>query len=151
MATAPKVSDYPKILKALSFYKFTSIATGIMLLFVVVEMVAKYAYGYEIYAFSQNGVISLAPVDAFGNTQSDGINLSTGILIVHGWFYVVYLFSNFMLWSPMRWPFWVFLVLASGGIVPLLSFFLEGRIARKVLETIDAGEPEPTPVMEAQH
>lgn len=151
MARAPKVSDYPKIRKALSFYKFTSIATGIMLLFVVVEMVAKYAFGYEIYAFSQDGIISLAPVDAFGNTQSDGINLSTAILIVHGWFYVVYLFSNFLLWSPMRWPFWVFLVLASGGVVPLLSFFLEGRIARKVHAVIDVDEPEPAPVLEAHH
>ena len=32
----------------------------------------------------------------------------------------------------MRWPFWRFLLLASGGIVPLLSFFMEARVAREV-------------------
>ena len=34
-----------------------------------------------------------------------GVNLSVAVLIVHGWMYVVYLMSNFRLWSLMRWPF----------------------------------------------
>ena len=33
----------------------------------------------------------------------DGFNLSLGILVAHGWFYVVYLFSCFRIWSLMRW------------------------------------------------
>ena len=32
----------------------------------------------------------------------------------------------------MRWPFLRFIVLALGGIVPLLSFFMEARVAREV-------------------
>ena len=67
-------------------------------------------------------------------TRSDllGVNLSTGILIAHGWFYVVYLFSDFRLWSLMRWPFSRFILIALGGIVPFLSFFLEAKVGREV-------------------
>lgn len=151
MALAPKVADYPRIRKALAFYKVTSVITGVMLLLLVAEMVVKYGFGYEIYAFTPQGAISLVKVSEFGETQSAGINLSTGILIAHGWFYVLYLFSNFTLWSPMRWPFWKFLLLASGGIIPFLSFILEGRIAREVnsvLDTAPATEPE---TVEAAH
>ena len=54
------------------------------------------------------------------------------ILVIHGWFYVVYLFSCFRVWSLMRWQFWRFLLLAAGGIVPFLSFIMEGIVARDV-------------------
>lgn len=151
MALAPKVSDYPRIRKALTFYKVTSVITGVMLLLLVAEMIIKYAFGFEIYAFTPEGFISLVRVDEFGEAHSEGFNLSTGILIAHGWFYVIYLFSNFMLWSPMRWPFMKFLLLASGGVVPFLSFILEGRIARQVNETLAAGEAAESSVVEAAH
>ena len=39
--------------------------------------------------------------------------------MVHGWFYVVYLFSDFRLWSLMRWPFTRFICIALGGVVPV--------------------------------
>ena len=42
---------------------------------------------------------------SFRSTRSVAVNLSTGILIAHGWFYVLYLFSDFRLWSLMRWRF----------------------------------------------
>lgn len=151
MALAPKTADYPRIRKALTFYKVTSIITGVMLLLLVAEMLIKYGFGFEIYAFTEEGLISLVKVSAFGETESTGVNLSTGILIAHGWFYVVYLFSNFMLWSPMRWPFWKFLLLASGGIVPFLSFFLEGRIAREVNSLLNAADAVEPKVVEAAH
>lgn len=151
MALAPKPADYPRIRKALTFYKVTSVITGVMLLLLVAEMIVKYAFGFEIYAFTPEGVVSLVKVSPFGETESAGVNLSTGILIAHGWFYVVYLFSNFLLWSPMRWPFWKFLLLASGGIVPLLSFILEGRIAREVNSVLDAADAVEPAVAEAAH
>ncbi len=138
MPLAPKASDYPRIRKALSFYKVTSVITGVMLLLLVGEMIVKYAFGYEIYAFTPQGAITLVPVSVFGETDAQGFNLSTGILIAHGWFYVIYLFSNFLLWSPMRWPFSKFLLLAAGGVVPFLSFFLEVRIAKQVHEQLDS-------------
>jgi len=36
------------------------------------------------------------------------------------------------MWSLMRWPFPRFILLALGGVIPLLSFFMETRVARDV-------------------
>jgi hypothetical protein len=60
-----------------------------------------------------------------------GVNLSIGILIVHGWFYVVYLIADFQLWSRMRWPFAMFVLIALGGVVPFLSFIAEHFVAKR--------------------
>ena len=83
--------------------------------------------------------------------STTGANLSLGILIAHGWFYVVYLFACFRVWSLMRWGFGRFITLALGGIVPLLSFFMEARVGREVksyLAQREADESTPTLVPE---
>lgn len=128
-----------QIRSALSFYKVLAYATGIMLLLVVVEMIAKYGYGAEIIAGGSAGGLGLvneAEADAAG-----GFNLSTAVLIVHGWLYVVYLIADFRLWQLMRWPFSQFVLIALGGVVPLLSFIVEKRIHRRVEEEL-AAHPE---------
>lgn len=127
MPLEPRESDLPRIRGALRFYKIASIITGVMLLLLCVEMIVKYGLGYELELAGPYGFLALVPRDT-----AVAVNLSTGILIAHGWFYVVYLFSDFRLWSLMRWPFWKFLLIATGGIVPLLSFFLEARMGREV-------------------
>ena len=60
------------------------------------------------------------------------MNLSVAVLIVHGWMYVVYLMSNFRLWSLMRWPFAKLILLALGGVVPFLSFIVEKKFHAEV-------------------
>lgn len=135
MALQPKPADFPRIRKALSVYKVTSVITGTMLLLLCAVMVMKYAFRVELFLFTPNGFAEFMPVVPAGQEESfvrPGFNLFKAFLVAHGWFYVVYLISNFMLWSPMRWPFMRFLVLALGGIVPLLSFIMEGRIVREV-------------------
>jgi integral membrane protein len=125
---------HAQIRSALSFYKVLAYATGVMLLLVVVEMVAKYGFGAEIIAGGSAGALGLvqeAQADAAG-----GFNLSTAVLIVHGWLYVVYLIADFRLWQFMRWPFSKFVVIALGGVVPLLSFIVEKRIHRQVEEEL---------------
>ena len=49
----------------------------------------------------------------------------------------MYLFSDFRLWSLMRWPFTRFIIIALGGVVPFLSFILEARIGREVRAYLD--------------
>ena len=135
MPPAPKLASFPAIRGALKFYQICSVITGTMLLLLCAEMLVKYALGYELFLGGSGGFLWFAPVVEGPNgseSTGDGFNLSLGILVAHGWFYVVYLFSCFRVWSLMRWPFWRFLLLASGGIVPLLSFFLEVRVARDV-------------------
>ncbi|MDA3146166.1 DUF3817 domain-containing protein [Leucobacter sp. UCMA 4100] len=131
----PKIEDFPRIRKALKAYMVTSVVTGIMLLLLCAVMVMKYAFGVELFVNTPQGAFHFYPTIPLGQEEEfvrEGFNLFKAILIAHGWFYVVYLISNFMLWSPMRWPFWRFLLLALGGVIPFLSFFLEGRTAKQV-------------------
>ena len=137
MPPTPKLASFPAIRGALRFYQVCSIITGTFLLLLVAEMVLKYTpLHLELFLGGSGGFLWLAPVipGPTGGLVStgDGVNVSLSILIVHGWFYVVYLFSCFRVWSLMRWPFWRFLLLAAGGVVPLLSFIMEGIVARDV-------------------
>jgi integral membrane protein len=145
MPLEPKPAEFPRIRGALKFYMVASVITGVMLLLLCTEMLLKYVWHLELFAFGPNRILSFEPVaetpEGLESTGT-GVNLSTGILIAHGWFYVVYLFSNFRLWSLMRWPFWKLLLLASGGIVPFLSFFLEARIGREVRDYLARREAD---------
>ncbi len=133
MPLEPRESDLPRIAGALKFYKIASIITGVMLLALCAEMLMKYAFGLELELGGAYGFLVFVP-----NGTAQAVNLSTGILIAHGWFYVLYLFSNFRLWSLMRWSFPRLLLLALGGVIPFLSFFLEVRVAREVNAYLDS-------------
>lgn len=147
----PKLATFPAIRGALRFYQIASVMTGVMLLLLCAEMLIKYAFGYELFLGGSGGFLWFAPVvetAAGHDSTGDGVNLSLGILIAHGWFYVVYLFACFRVWSLMRWGFGRFITLALGGIVPLLSFFMEARVAREVkayLAQREADEASSTP------
>lgn len=143
MQLQPKPEDYPRIRRSLRVYKVTSVITGIMLLLLCAVMVMKYAFKVELFLFTPNGFAEFLPTIPKGQEAEfvrEGFDLFKAILIAHGWFYVVYLIANFMLWSPMRWNFGKFLLLALGGVIPFLSFILEGRIAREVTQFLDAKE-----------
>lgn len=132
----PKVASFPAIRGALKFYQIASIITGVMLLLLVAEMVLKYTpIRLELFVGGSGGAVWFAPVvegpDGLEST-GDGLNVSLSILVAHGWFYVVYLFACFRMWSLMRWPFLRFIMLALGGVVPLLSFIMEAIVARDV-------------------
>jgi integral membrane protein len=135
MPLEPKLADLPRIRGALKFYQVAAIITGVLLLALCAEMIMKYAFGLELELGGPQGFLAFVPVDSV-----TAVNLSTGILIVHGWFYVVYLFSDFRLWSLMRWPFGRFIFIALGGIIPFLSFFLEARFSREVRAYLDGRE-----------
>jgi integral membrane protein len=140
MALKPKISDVPRIALALRVYKVSSYVTGVMLLLLVVEMILKYTPIHrEIYFGNAGSFVSLVPWDPTGliHTQASGFDVSTGILIAHGWLYVVYLFCDFRLWSLMRWNFTTFVAIALGGVVPFLSFFVEHFISKRTLAELD--------------
>ena len=165
MPRAPKLASFPAIRGALKFYQVASIITGVGLLLLVAEMILKYTpIHLELFLGGSGGFLWFATVIAGVDCEwyslffpgsacemvstGDGINVSLAILVAHGWFYVVYLFACFRIWSLMRWPFLRFIVLALGGIVPLLSFFMEARVAREVrtyLAEREASEASSTP------
>lgn len=153
MAFAPKKTDIPRIPGALKFYKVMSYITGTFLLLLAFEMILKYCIdartwafvwpggainpetgefvffepGFEIEMLGSNGFLALVPSDTV-----EAINISLLILIVHGWLYVIYLFAGFRIWSMMRWPMTKFLIIALGGIIPGLSFYVEAKYAKIV-------------------
>jgi integral membrane protein len=140
MPLAPKPEAFPRIRSALSFYRITAYVTGVLLLLLTIEMLLKYLGGVEIELAGPFGFLALVP-----EGTATAVNLSTGILIVHGWFYVVYLIADFRLWSLMRWRLGRLLVLAAGGVVPFLSFIVEHRTHREVTGYLAAREAELDP------
>ena len=144
MPLEPRPADLPKIPGALRFYKVASIITGVLLLLLCAEMLIKYAFGHELELGGAYGFLALVP-----SGTATAVNLSTGILIAHGWFYVLYLFSDFRLWTLMRWPFSKFVLIALGGVIPTLSFFVEVRIVREVKAYL-AGRAAQAPIQTAE-
>lgn len=142
MPLKPKVSDLPRIRGALKFYRIAAYITGVFLLLLIFEMVFKYTpLQLEMEIGGPGGFFALVPVDTV-----TAFNLSSAILIAHGWMYVVYLFADFRLWSIMRWPFSYFISIALGGVVPLLSFIVEHFMTRRVQAEIAQLEQSTTPV-----
>lgn len=136
MPIGPRPADVPKIRRTVAVYKVSSIITGSFLLLLVLMMVLRYGFGVDIELMGPYGFLALTPKDLIV-----GVNLSTAILIVHGWLYVLYLGCDFLLWRYIRWSFAKFLFIALGGIIPLLSFFLERRVPRDVEAEIASLEP----------
>ncbi len=132
-------ASLPAIEKALKLFKVSSFITGGFLLLLMItwgirrlEVVTSGAsVGYDLWAFGPNGLITLEPyVNEGQGLPETGLNLTVGILVIHGWLYVLYLFADFRMWTLMRWSFLRFLIIASGGIIPFLSFYTERRYAR---------------------
>ena len=125
-----------QIRSALKFYKVLAYLTGAMLLLLCAELVARYAFGQYLFAGGTNAVTGQPFGFGFADAEPQGVlggvNLSVAVLIVHGWMYVVYLMSNFRLWSLMRWPFAKLILLALGGVVPFLSFIVEKKFHAEV-------------------
>ena len=127
MPLVPRPVDIPKIPRALRFYQVCSIITGTFLMLLVVEMVLRYGFGYYAELGGPYGFVWLVPYD-----EVVAVNLSLVVVTVHGWLYVVYLIACYLIWTYMRWTFGRLFVLALGGIIPLLSFFLEAINTRRV-------------------
>lgn len=101
---------------ALGRYRVMAWITGVMLLILCVEMVLKYVV-----------------------RVSDDVMAWIGwVPFAHGWIYVVYLVTVFLLWSTMRWGFGRLVVMVLAGVVPVMSFFVEARVHRDGLTEIAA-------------
>jgi integral membrane protein len=125
----PPTRDFPTIRRSLRFYKVFAYATGVALLVLCVEILVKYGLGYELEAFGPAGVLAFVPRDTV-----HGLNLSAAVQYVHGYLYLAYLVSDFVLITVMRYPITRFLVIAAGGVVPFLSFVTERKVHREVAE-----------------
>jgi integral membrane protein len=141
--TGPAASQIEQVNKVLKLFTASSYITGIFLLLLMITWgIRRLPFlGYDLWLMGPNGFITFEQYGVEGEGLPDvGVNLTVAILIVHGWLYVLYLFADFRLWTLMRWSFLRFLIIAAGGIVPLLSFFTESyyaKLARKQLSEIE--------------
>jgi integral membrane protein len=140
MTMGPAAENVGKIRRVTSVYKVSSIITGTFLLLLCLMMVLRYGLGVDIELGGPFGFLALTPRELIV-----GVDLSTAILILHGWLYVLYLACDFLLWRYVRWSFGRFLFIALGGIIPFLSFFLERRVPRQAETAIAHLEPEKVP------
>ena len=90
--------DRDRALGAEKTFRIAAYITGGMLLLLTFEMILKYFGGVEIEAGGAFGFLALTPT---GTIPSTSVNVSTWILIIHGWFYVAYLFGCFRIWSAI--------------------------------------------------
>lgn len=133
-----------QILSALKFYKVLAYATGVMLLLLVIELILRYAFNSVLVAGGTDATTNAAHGFGLVNISdgvmavTGGVNLSTMVLIIHGWMYVVYLIADFRLWTLMRWNVGKLVLIALGGVVPFLSFFVEAKVHKEVLAEVAA-------------
>jgi integral membrane protein len=141
--TGPAASQIAQVKKVLKLFTASSYITGIFLLLLMITWgIRRLPFlGFDLWLFGPNGFITFEQYGIEGEGLPEvGVNLTVAILIVHGWLYVLYLFADFRLWTLMRWSFFRFLIIAAGGVVPLLSFFTESyyaKLARKQLSEIE--------------
>jgi integral membrane protein len=96
---------------ALTRYRVMAIVTGSLLLLVFLGM--------------------LRYIDALGVPDSWDPFFFT-LAQVHGVVYMIYLVTVMQLWLQARWGYGRLAAMFFGGIVPLLSFFVERRITHEL-------------------
>jgi cytochrome c oxidase subunit IV len=138
MTSTPQNDQVSTIRGVLKYFKVTSYITGIFLILIMVLWGIRLTIQADLWLGGPDNFLQLAyySVDSSGEKigfPTSGIDITVISLIVHGWLYVAYLFGDFRLWTLMRWSFFRFLLIALGGIIPLLSFFTE-RHYTKVAE-----------------
>jgi integral membrane protein len=134
----PPTRDFPTIRRSLLFYKVFAYATGTFLLLVCVEVLLRYGFSTEVVVGSRLGPVAFvtpAQADAL-----DGFNVGVAVLITHGYLFIAYLISDFVLITVMRYPITRFLLIAAGGVIPALSFVMEARVQREVRAYLDLRE-----------
>jgi hypothetical protein len=127
----------------LKYFKATSYITGIFLVLIMILWGIRLSVHADLWLAGPDGLLAMAyySVDELGNKvglPSTGLDLTSASLIIHGWLYVAYLFGDFRMWTLFRWNFRRFLIIALGGVVPLLSFFTERHFSKVAEQEISA-------------
>jgi integral membrane protein len=109
------VRDVVAARKALGFFRVMAILVGIGLLVLCLGMVLK--YGYQKPSLSE-----------FWDQK-------------HGLLYMIYVFATANLGFKMRWSLGRMVAVMLAGVVPLLSFWAERKVAAEVEAELAAPDP----------
>lgn len=86
-------------------YRVLAYVTGVLLLLLCTSMVLKYGFGNDVLSWSA---------------------------YAHGWMYVLYLVTVFLLGTAVRWRPGRMVLVALAGTIPLMSFVAERSVTREV-------------------
>ena len=130
------------VTRVLGQYRVAANVTGVFLLVITALYVIRLTSSTDLWLLGPHGFLNFEnfTVDAEGfktGLPEEGFNLTSIVLIVHGWLYVFYLYTDFRLWSLLRWSLGRFLLIALGGVVPLLSFFAERHFRKIAIQELD--------------
>ena len=111
-APQPSVTSASAVTEgALKRYRVMAVITGVLLMLVFL------------------GMLRYTPLVA----RSEGLDGALSILSqVHGFVYVVYVITVWQVWSQAKWGYQRLASMFFGGVVPLLSFFVEKRVTHEV-------------------
>lgn len=102
---------------ALLRYRVMAIITGVLLIVVFV------------------GMLRYLPAV----TVPDSVDSALGVIAqVHGFVYIVYLAVCAHLWLKMRWGIGRAALLASGGVIPGIGFWIEHKVTTEVRDAYPA-------------
>ncbi len=98
---------------------------------------------YRVMAFITGAMLILVFLGMLRYTplieRTPSMDEALGILSqIHGFVYVVYLVTVMQVWLQAKWGYGRLATMFFGGIVPLLSFFVEKRVTREVQSAQEA-------------
>jgi integral membrane protein len=64
--------------------------------------------------------------------QHTGDTLTSIVVVIHGWVYIAYLAVSFLLSRRARWPLGFTALVLLAGLVPILIFWVEHQVSRRV-------------------
>ena len=102
--------DRKKISHRLRFFTIMATVTGIFLLILVGEMIAKYGFHIDMPIWLQ------------------------AVPYIHGWIYVLFLIATLLLGTAARWTPGKMLLTALAGTIPFCSFWMESKRRKEVLD-----------------
>ena len=115
MTTSESQPEHLATRAALGRYRVMAFVTGTLLLIVTLNVILKYLVGIDNESYLQ---------------------IASIIAIVHGWVFVIYAATCLHLWMRMKWRLGRLATMVAGGVVPVMSFIVERKVRREVLESI---------------
>ncbi|MEO5851470.1 MAG: DUF3817 domain-containing protein [Nocardioides sp.] len=115
---------------ALTRYRVMATVVGVLLIVLILV-------GVPLANFDGTGMWGVLPstpdVWPVGSTAHDvGEAITTYLGVAHGWLYMIFLVTAFMLARKARWDLVFTLVTLVSGTIPILSFWAEHRATARV-------------------
>lgn len=101
-------------------YRVLALVVGVLLLVGTADAILKYGHHLDIPGLAEGGTLN-----QFGHDYD-------WVWLPHGWIYIAYVVVAFVLTQKARWTLPQFFVMMVAGLVPVMIFFVEHRVAQRL-------------------